>query len=64
MPELYGWYIYGDFYSGRIWAVDASGSGGSVQLTQVPYGVASFTMLPNGEILVVSYDSGVYRLTR
>jgi hypothetical protein len=64
MPELQGWYVYGDFYSGNIWAVDAAGSGGSVRLTQVPYNVASFTLLPDGEIAVVSYDNGVYRLAR
>jgi hypothetical protein len=30
----------------------------------VPYNVASFTLLPDGEIAVVSYDNGVYRLAR
>ena len=63
MPELKGWYVFGDFYSGHIWAVNASGSGGSVHLTAVPYAIASFTLLPNGELAIVSYDNGVYLLT-
>jgi glucose/arabinose dehydrogenase len=64
MPELRGWYVFGDFYTGRIWAVNTSGSGGSVQLLRAPMLISSFTLLPGGEIAVVTYESGVYRLAR
>jgi glucose/arabinose dehydrogenase len=64
LPELRGWYVFSDFYSGHIWAVEAAGSGGSVHLGKVPYNVSSFTLLPDGELAVVSYDNGVYRLAR
>lgn len=64
MPELYGWYVYGDFYSGHIWAVDIVGNGAPVHLMQAPYAIPSFTLLPDGEIAVVSYSDGVYRLVK
>ncbi len=70
MPELYGWYIYGDFYSGRIWAVNTEGSGGPVQLMDLPNGpddpngIASFTLGLDGEVNVVDYSDGIYELAR
>ena len=62
MPELYGWYVYGDFYSGRIWAVDTQASGAAVQLVDTAVNLASFTLLPDGEIAVVTYDNGIQKL--
>jgi glucose/arabinose dehydrogenase len=63
MPELYGWYVYGDFYSGRIWAVNPADSSPAIQIAQPALNISSFTVLPDGELAVVSYDAGVYRLT-
>jgi glucose/arabinose dehydrogenase len=64
LPELYGWYVYGDFYSGRIWAVDTQGTAAPVLLLDATFNVASFTLLPDGEVAIVSYSDGVYRLAR
>ena len=64
MPELYGWYVYGDFYSGRIWGVNTAGNSDPVQLTKESVNVASFTELPNGELLIVSYSDGIFQLAR
>jgi glucose/arabinose dehydrogenase len=70
MPELYGWYIYADFYSGRIWAVNTEGSGGPAQLLNLggngnePAGIASFTLGLDGEVYVVDYSDGIYKLAR
>jgi glucose/arabinose dehydrogenase len=64
MPELYGWYVYGDFYSGRIWGVNTAGNSDPVQLTEESVNVASFTELPNGELLIVSYSDGIFQLAR
>jgi glucose/arabinose dehydrogenase len=61
-PELFGWYVYGDFYSGHIWAVKRGAV--PVHLLQAPFAVASFTLLADGEVAVVSYDDGVFRLSR
>jgi len=63
MPELYGWYLYADFYSGRIWAVDTESNDPPVQLMESAYNIPAFTLLPDGEVAVVTYDSGVFRLT-
>jgi glucose/arabinose dehydrogenase len=63
MPELAGWYVYGDFYSGHIWAVNPGTADAPVHLMQAPFAVASFTLMPDGEIAIVSYSDGVYLLT-
>jgi hypothetical protein len=62
MPELYGWYVYSDFYSGRIWAVDTVGSGAAIQIADLAWNVSSFTLLPDGEIAIVTYNDGVHKL--
>lgn len=62
LPELYGWYVYGDFYTGRLWAVDTVGEGAAVLLADLNYNLASFTLLPDGEIAVVTYNDGVHKL--
>jgi len=64
MPELYGWYVYGDFYTGRIWAVNTLDNSAAVLLTDEQVLIASFAELPNGELLVVSYTDGIYQLAR
>ncbi len=64
MPELYGWYVYGDFYTGRIWAVNTLDDSPAVLLTNEDLFIASFGELPNGELLIVSYADGVYQLAR
>jgi glucose/arabinose dehydrogenase len=64
MPELYGWYIYGDFYSGRIWAVDTESAGGPIQLLDSSFNLASFTLMPDGEVAIVTYNDGVLLLTK
>jgi hypothetical protein len=64
MPELYGWYVYADFYTGNIWALDPMTASGEVQLAEVPIAVASFTLATDGEIYCVSYSNGIYALSR
>lgn len=62
LPELYGWYVYGDFCSGRIWAVDPDDSTDPVQLMDSPYQIASFAESPDGELLVLTFQDAIYRL--
>lgn len=64
MPELAGRYIYGDFCSGRIWAVNANDKETPVLLTDTDHEFSSFTELPDGELLVVSYSGAILRLER
>jgi glucose/arabinose dehydrogenase len=63
MPELYGWYVYADFYSGRIWALNPNIASGEVLLGQVSINISSFTLAVDGEIYLVSYSNGIYKLT-
>jgi hypothetical protein len=64
MPELDGWYVYGDFCSGRIWAVNTADSSPAVLLADTGLPIASFGELPNGELLVLTFANAVYRLQR
>jgi len=64
IPELYGWYVYADYCSGRIWAVDtASSTSAGVLLLDSPYQISSFAELPNGELLLLTFNNAIYRLT-
>ncbi len=64
MPELYGWYIYTDFYNGRIRALNPAASSGDVLLGETSANIASFVLAPDGEIYLVTYSNGIHRLTR
>ena len=63
MPEIYGWYVYSDFCSGRIWAVNPADSSSPVQLVDTNFNIASFAELPNGELLVLTFQNSIQRLT-
>jgi glucose/arabinose dehydrogenase len=64
MPELAGWYIYGDYCSGQVWAFDGYGTGTNIVLMDTPYLIPSFAQTPDGEILIVTHNNGVFRLTK
>lgn len=66
LPELDGWYVYGDAYSGKIWALDTSADSGSepILLTETGRFISSFAETPDGELLVVTFDSAIFRLDR
>lgn len=61
-PALYGKYIYGDFISGRIWALSfdygSNEAGENVELMQLPNNISSFGMDPQGEIYLLTYGNG------
>lgn len=63
-PALQGIYFYGDFCSGRIWAL-APASAGQWQSAEVlPSGlqISSFGETEDGEVLVVDFAGNLYRL--
>lgn len=64
MPSLYGAYIYGDFCSGRIWALwyDGTNVTENLELTKAPGRISSFGEDQDGEIYVLSFDKNIYRL--
>jgi len=64
MPELQGWLVYGDYCSGRVWALDTTSNSDPVILAEPGHPITSFGELPNGEIVVVSFDKAIYQLER
>lgn len=64
MPELRGWYVYGDFCSGRVWAVSAEGSGPAIPLADTGAAIVSFMQDGGGELYAVTFNHAVYRLVR
>ncbi|MBI5154773.1 PQQ-dependent sugar dehydrogenase [Candidatus Poribacteria bacterium] len=67
LPELYGNYVYGDFGSGRIWALRYDGSsvsGPDILVSDSGLSISSFGQDSSGEVYIVSYDGGIYRFVR
>jgi glucose/arabinose dehydrogenase len=65
MPELQGYYIYADFCTGNTWAVDSeSDLSAPILISASGARVSSFTELPDGELLLLTYDQAIYRLVR
>ena len=65
MPELYGWYVYGDYLSGRLWALNTADDSEPIELLQIDdFPISSFSELPSGELMIVSYLDGLYQLER
>jgi glucose/arabinose dehydrogenase len=64
-PGLYGTYLYADFTVGRIWGLQRAGNG-SVQtreLLDTNMMISSFGEDDDGELYVVDFSGGVYRVT-
>ncbi|MDC6406744.1 MULTISPECIES: PQQ-dependent sugar dehydrogenase [Maribacter] len=63
-PSLNGYYIYGDFISGRIWALDnVSGATPTNKLlfeTNLP--IASFGTDQDNELYICSFDGKIYKI--
>jgi glucose/arabinose dehydrogenase len=64
MPELDGWYVYGDFCSGRVWAANTADDSAPVLLVNSGRPIAAFGEMPDGELLALAFDNVIYRLQR
>ncbi len=64
IPELQGSYVYGDFASGRIWAIPATSQQGAVgeEILNTTLSIASFAEDNDGEIYVIHYAGEVYQV--
>lgn len=62
-PQLDGFYIYGDFISGRIWALDISDINNPVntEIFHADFNIASFGVDQNNEIYIAAFDGKIYR---
>ena len=60
LPSLVGKYIYGDFSTGRIWAVDKTADGSFVPLLllETDLKISTFGQDAEGEVYVLDYASG------
>jgi glucose/arabinose dehydrogenase len=62
MPELDGWYVYGDFCSGRIWALNPADGSDPAMLVESDLPITSFAELSDGELLIITRANAIYRL--
>jgi len=63
VPELQGRYIYGDFVSGNIWALNItpSGTANNELIDNTDLNVAAFGTDMNNELYICSFDGAIYR---
>ena len=63
LPDLQGWYVYGDFATRRIWALRrrTDGPPDNTLLAISPSALASFGEDEAGELYVVGIDGRIYR---
>ena len=64
LPSLFGAYIYGDFCSGKIWALRYDGQAVTDHQLWVdsPLQISSFGQDQEGELYILSFDGRIYRL--
>lgn len=65
-PELYGKYIYGDFGSKKIWALDYDGKKKTENklIAVSPQAISSFGVDDKNELFIVGYDGTIFRFNR
>ena len=63
-PELQGMYFYGDYASGNLWAMkkDAEGVYQDELVRRTGRSIASFGEDDRGEVYLLSFDGGIYRI--
>ena len=63
LPSLYGAYVYGDYCSGRIWALRHDGEEVTDHMQIVDSGlrIPSFAEDSSGELYILSFDGTIYR---
>ena len=62
VPALTGRYVFGDFGSGRIWALSDDGNYALEELVDSSLNVSSFAQAADGEIYVVNFGGVIRRL--
>jgi glucose/arabinose dehydrogenase len=64
IPELAGSYLYGDICTGELWVADLDGAAWRSRLLPINVSLlTSFGEDAAGELVLTSFDGGVYRLT-
>ena len=63
LPSLHGAYVYGDFCSGKIWALRYDGTGVTerLQIADTGFNIPAFGEDRSGELYILSFDGRIYR---
>ena len=67
VPDLVGWYVYGDYCAGELWALEVVGEGPAmaagrqVTLGDVP-GLTAVVDGPDGAVYALSHQGPIVRL--
>lgn len=65
MRELYGYYLYADFNSGNMWAVNPNDNSPAVQIiSHDGLNISDFVLAANGVAYLMTYSTGLYELSR
>ena len=65
LPWLVGSYLFADFCTGRVWALQRGESGWEIaQLEQLDAQIASFGVDVTGEVYLLTFDGPILRLSR
>jgi glucose/arabinose dehydrogenase len=65
MPELVGWYVYADYCSGKVWALDTEDPAAQpVLIAETGLSVPGFWQDAAGEIYLVTFNESVAKLVR
>ncbi len=64
LPELIGAYIYGDWMTGKVWALKTEGDRvlWHKELVDTSHQIICFMLDPLGEVLIVGYDGAILQL--
>jgi uncharacterized repeat protein (TIGR03806 family) len=64
LPELTGAFIYGDYSTGRVWAIRHDGTKVTFhkELVDTPFAITGFGNDPNGDLWVIDHPGGIYRI--
>ena len=64
LPSLYGMYLYADYCSGRIWALQYDGEKvvKDLELMQSNLDITSFAEDRDGEVYILTSQGGIYTL--
>ncbi|MBF6599446.1 MAG: PQQ-dependent sugar dehydrogenase [Dehalococcoidia bacterium] len=65
LPEMDGWFVYSDFCSGRVWAVNTTENASKpIQLMDSGQPVSSFMQGKDGELYLVTFANAIYKIER
>ena len=64
MPDLAGWYVFGDFVSGRLFAVpdDSVSVTEPEVLLETGLAIAAFGESVEGELFIVNYGGSIHQV--